>query len=174
MHQPVVRASTATAAAKKQVAAFTAVQENIQEKELHLEASESYLAVRLSCDLGGGGVSAASGWRCQQCMTSTAAAGIQVLEQQLPKLTCFAEVVTVPQRSRAIHLPAPMHSCRWAAKQPPSFLHCRALSWGLSHHTTAPGHRHLVAPLCCVPCRPALCRAVLCCNCLPYHSTPCL
>jgi hypothetical protein len=55
VHQPVVRASTATAAAKKQVAAFTAVQENIQEKELHLEASESYLAVRLSCDLGGGG-----------------------------------------------------------------------------------------------------------------------
>jgi hypothetical protein len=46
-HQPVVRASTATAAAKKQVAAFTAVQENIQEKELHVEASESYLAVRL-------------------------------------------------------------------------------------------------------------------------------
>ncbi len=46
-HQLVSRASTATAAAKKQVAAFTAVQENIQEKELHVEASESYLAVRL-------------------------------------------------------------------------------------------------------------------------------
>ena len=38
-------ASTATAAARKQVAGFTAVQENIEEKELHVEASESYLAV---------------------------------------------------------------------------------------------------------------------------------
>lgn len=44
-HQPLRASSTATAAAKKSVAAFTAVQENIQEKELHVEASESYLAV---------------------------------------------------------------------------------------------------------------------------------
>lgn len=48
-HHPVRTKRTAAAAAKKPVAAFAAVQENIQEKELHVEASESYLAVRRLC-----------------------------------------------------------------------------------------------------------------------------
>lgn len=45
--QQVVGGKTAAAAMQKPVAGFTAVQENIQEKELHVEASESYLAVSI-------------------------------------------------------------------------------------------------------------------------------
>lgn len=50
-HQHVRAASstTSTAAAKQPVAAYMAVrEENIQEKELHVEASEAYLAVGIS------------------------------------------------------------------------------------------------------------------------------